>query len=358
MSSIEKLDPNFAAPTLDNDTAWYDLRALAIEGRAWADEPRDHEYHRFPARAKGNVPEVVYNLAACSAGVYVRFTSDATNIAVRWTLLNANAYMAHMPPTGYNGFDLYVESNGTWRYAGVARPEKDQVDQQAVVADALSEGKRHYMLYLPLYNGVTQAHLGLPKDAVLEPAPAWPRADAKPILFYGTSIVHGGCASRPGMCYSSILSRKLNHPAINMGFSGNGKCQPGVDSLLAELDPSIYVLDPLPNLDAPGVNENCESFIRTLRAARPDTPIVMVDMIRYQDAHVKPARANRIRTTSEAWRTLHDALLASGMTHLHWIPSDNLLGDDDEATVDGTHFTDLGYLRFAEALEPTLGPLL
>ena len=103
----------------------------------------------------------------------------------------------------------------------------------------LPAGKREYLLYLPLYNGVRSVELGLPKDSTLAKAGTWSSAIGKPIVFYGTSITQGGCASRPGMVHTAILGRQLNAPVINLGFSGNGKMEPEMANLLAELDPAL-----------------------------------------------------------------------------------------------------------------------
>jgi hypothetical protein len=40
------------------------------------------------------------------------------------------------------------------------------------------------------------------------------------------------------------------------------------------------------------------------------------------------------------------------------LPGDNLLGDDGEATVDGSHPTDLGFVRQADRFQEALEPLL
>src|SRR6185436_6908291 len=125
----------------------------------------------------------------------------------------------------------------------------------------LPPGKREFLLYLPLYNGTEFVELGLPPAATLAQAPAWGSGTRKPIVFYGTSILHGACASRPGMVHSAILGRRFNFPHINLGFSGNGKMEPELADLLAELDPSVYVLDCLPNMKADEVTVRVEPFV-------------------------------------------------------------------------------------------------
>ena len=104
-----------------------------------------------------------------------------------------------------------------------------------------------------------------------------PVGNRKPLVFYGTSITQGGCASRPGMVHTAILGRWLDRPVINLGFSGNGTMDPEMADLMAELDPALYILDCLPNINAAQVAKRVVPFVRTLRKARPETPILLVE---------------------------------------------------------------------------------
>src|SRR5262249_5941177 len=153
---------------------------------------------------------------------------------------------------------------------------KEQTTRVAL-AGGVPAGRREYLLYLPLYNGVSSVEIGLPKGAKLEKADPYGPGDRKPIVFYGTSITQGGCASRPGMVHTAILQRRLAFPVINLGFSGNGRMEPEIATLFAELDPAVYVLDCLPNMSAAEVTERIDPFVTVLRKAHPDTPILLVE---------------------------------------------------------------------------------
>jgi lysophospholipase L1-like esterase len=173
---------------------------------------------------------------------------------------------------------------------------------------------------------------------------------------YGTSIVQGGCASRPGMAYPAIVGRRLDRHVINLGFSGNGPMRPELAPLLAEIDASIYVIDSLPNMNDEQVRHRTEPFVRTLRAARPETPIVLVENIIYQNTLA--GAPGRHEAKNAELRAAFARLRESGVEHLHLIPADDLIGHDMEAAVDGTHLTDLGFTRFADAIAPQLRSLL
>lgn len=209
------------------------------------------------------------------------------------------------------------------------------------------------MLYLPLYNGVTSVEVGVPERWSLEAAQAR-REGMKPVVFYGSSILQGGCASRPGMAYTSILGRKLDWPVINLGFSGNAKSEPEIAALIAELDASVYVYDSLPNLNAEEAKERVEPFLRALRKARPGEPIVLVENPIYTDVQFSDQKRTLIESKNATLRAAYEKLRKEGERNLYYVPASGLFGDDGEATVDGTHPTDLGFLRMAETIEPVL----
>jgi len=354
-TEIERLDPNLGNVDASAGLAWYDARELVVEGRGWQDTAEF--YDRLPARAQGIVRAPIWNLSRHSAGMCVRFQTDAMAISARWVLRFPSLAMDHMPATGVSGVDLYVEKCGTWHWLGVGRGARFPVSSATLVS-GLSPGWKHCMLYLPLYNGVARVEVGVPHGQAVARAPAWGHAGTKPICFYGTSIVQGGCASRPGMAYPAILGRWLRRPTINLGFSGNGKAEPEMGRLLAELDPSVYVVDCLPNLDETEVEARMSTFLSIMHEARPHTPLVLVENIRYQHADFVTTRQEDFVKKNQALRKVFNHFRSSGWNNMYYVAGVSLLGEDGEATVDGTHPTDVGFLRIAAALEPVLRPLV
>lgn len=353
-ASAQPLDP--ATAKADGPTLWYDLRAVGVEGQGWQDTKAP--YDRLPGRAEGKVRPAVWGLSRHSAGLCARFVTDARTVSARWTLTSNNLAMPHMPATGVSGLDLYVRAadGQRWQWLGVGRPT--QATNTAALVTGLPEGQHEFLLYLPLYNGVSSVEVGVPKEAKLARAPERPAGRRKPIVFYGTSITQGGCASRPGMVHTAILGRRLNCPVINLGFSGNGKMEPEVTELLAEVDAAAYVIDCLPNMSAKEVEERTEPLVRALRKVRPTTPIVLVEDRSYANAAVLPGPRQRNAEGRAALRAAWQRLVSDGVGQLHYLPGAGLLGDDGEATVDSSHPTDLGFVRQADAMQPVLEPLL
>jgi len=328
---------------------WHDLAAsLPVEGAGWTESAT--RFDRLPARAETVVRPEVWQLSRDSSGLRFRFVTDATTLRVRWKLRRADRLaLTHMAATGVSGLDLYVRDADQWRWLAAARPESASLNERTLVA-GLKPGRREFLLYLPLYNGIEKIELGLPESAPLEKGPAR-HPDRKPLVFYGTSITQGGCASRPGMAYPSILGRSLDWPIINLGFSGNGKAEPEMAELVSQLDAAAFVLDPVGNL-AVDQMDRVEPFIATLRGRHPTVPILMVEGVNYADTAFLETRSRLVADRNSYLRKLYEKLKAGGDARLFYIASPHLLGGDGEDTVDGIHPTDLGFSRMAEGMAP------
>ena len=329
---------------------WIDARELCIEGKGWTNTQQF--YDRLPATAEAVVRESVWNLGQDSAGIAVRFETDATRIWARWTVRKEQLAKPHMPATGVSGVDLYVRHDGGWHWLGASRPEGSLTTERQLTTGLTSQS-RECLLYLSLYNGIEKIEIGVPLEATCKLPGARP-AKAKPVVFYGTSIVQGACASRPGMAYPAILGRRLDYPIINLGFSGNALCEPEIADLLSELDPKVYVIDPLPNMNENQVAQRMPNFMARRRAGHPQTPIVLVENTEMGDAPVNPSRRRSYSKANATLRQIFEGRVKAGDRKLFYIRGDKLLGDDGEGTVDRVHPTDLGFMRMADGMEPVL----
>ena len=345
----DKVSADLARSSDDGKTLWFEIQHLGLEGQGWRETKSP--FDRLPAKADGVVRKPVWNLSRHSAGISVRFVTDAKTIEAKWTLTSRLA-MPHMPATGVSGLDLYVNApDGIWRWVANGRPTK-QTNEVRLLGE-IPQGRHEFCLYLPLYNGVTKVEIGIPTGAELARLPRT-KGTKKPIVFYGTSITHGGCASRPGMVHTSILGRRLNRPVINLGFSGNGTMDLEMAKLLAELDASLYVIDCLPNMAAEQVRQRVKPLVEQIRAGRPNVPIVLVEDRTYSNAFFIPSKQKRNHDSRVALRKTFDQLRREGVKNLLYLEGEGQLGDDGEATVDSSHPTDLGFMRMADAFEPVL----
>ncbi len=336
------------------EPVWHDVSQWGVEGRGWGHLERKRYYDRLPAKADGVVRPPVWDLSRHSAGMVVRFRSNAPAIQVDYQLLSASLAMPHMPATGVSGLDLYAQSDaGPPRWLQVTRPTKQHVEETLV--EGLEATERLYTLYLPLYNGIDSLKIGVSAESSFEPLA--PR-DAKPLVFYGTSIMHGACASRSGMAIPAILGRRFDRPAINLGFSGNGTMDPEFVELLTELDPAVYCIDCLPNMHPQQVTERTIPMVRRLRDVHPDTPILLVEDRVFSNAQFFPSKQQFHRDNHRALRESYESLTADGVQSLYYLAGADLLGADGEGATDGSHPNDLGFMRYAAAYEQVLRPVL
>jgi hypothetical protein len=337
-------------PAVPADARWHAVTHWGVEGRGWGDQERNRWFDRFPAKAEGSVRNEVWKLSRDTAGMVARFKTDAKEFYARYTVSKPQLGLPHIPATGVSGLDFYArDERRKWRWVGVTKPTQQTIE--AVVVSGLANGTREYAAYLPLFNGVDSLEIGVPAGATFEGLP--PRLE-KPIVFYGTSITHGACASRPGMVHTAILGRRLDRPVLNLGFSGAGTMDAAVGSLLAEVEAAVYVIDCVPNMAADDITAKCGPLVRLLRAAQPNVPIVLVESRRHTNSWILPALNSRHDANHAALRAAYEQLLEEGVKGLFYIEGDHLFGDDSEGATDGSHASDLGFMRQADVFEPVL----
>ncbi|MEG1587675.1 MAG: SGNH/GDSL hydrolase family protein [Bacteroidales bacterium] len=333
---------------------YYDAVNLPLYGKAT--ENTLTRYERLPADFKNVSRKALWYQGQCSSGMYIRFRSNAKTIGAKWELLR-NKEMNHMPPVGIKGLDLYAYTNGKWHFARPARPSGKK--NEAVIIENMSGEEREYMLFLPLYDQLTSLHIGVDSLAeIKEPLLNLPDSRLKPIVWYGTSITMGGCANRPGMCYTNIFVRRLNREVINLGFSGNAFYDYEIADLMGECEAALYVMDNLPNVGAASVREKGENFYRRLRKKAPETPILFIEHPIYPYLIFDQKDNKHVTDLNIAIKELYQKLKKSGERNIYYLEGKGLIDQDCESTVDGEHFTDLGYMRMADAVEPIIRKIL
>jgi lysophospholipase L1-like esterase len=340
---------------------WYSPKRppFRLCGFAWF--ARDGKYRRLPLAPAHPIRREVDQLADCTAGGQIRFRTDARTIAIRATLSGPHT-MYHMPPTGQCGFDCYAAGpDGAWLYVGTSRvPHGDtHIEHRFIDRADDGGGMREILIHFPLYQGVQTVEIGLNEGAALEET-ASIRAAGK-VIMYGTSITQGGCASRPGLLPTNIWSRRFPYEFINLGFSGNGKGEPELARIIAEIEaPALLILDYVSNAESPErYAATLPEFVRLFRERHADVPVLVLSRIPYAaDRHDPDSLAQRERYRDIGRATVEQARRA-GDPHIHFYDGTTLLGDNyEECTVDGTHPTDLGFMRIADALTPVLADLL
>lgn len=354
---IDEIDTNFKPALVgDRNVHYFDVTnaPFSLEGFPWGD-PKKFEFYRLPADMKEDVDVnsgALWNGHNFTSGGAVRFCTDATFITIR-AKLHESCDMSHMPRAGSAGFDLYVGTlGGTAHHVGTVQPNPKEKDVERILfsCPAWSSEMREWMLNFPLYGGVETVEIGIPPEAkILAPEPH----KEKPILFYGSSITQGGCASRPGNNYCSMLCRAVDAEQINLGFSGCGKGEIAVAKAIASLDLGAFVMDYDHNApDLEHLTKTHEPFFKEIRKERPDLPIIMMSMCNiWGDRNYESDCKRR-----EMIRRTYENALSAGDKNVYFVDGETLFGlnDREACTVDGCHPNDLGFYRMYETVLPVL----
>jgi len=349
-----------------NNYKWWNPKQQnlkVIEGQGW---PKNviGIYNRLPAKAKKIVREPVWNLSNQSAGLSIRFKSNAKDILIRYKTINDDYGMPHMPATGVSGVDLYAKNNDgdwVWFKGNYSFGDTIRYTYKNINLKAAKDYKGfEYQLFLPLYNAVEWLEIGIPIGAQFEYSALQQK---KPIVVYGTSIAQGACASRPGMAWTSILERKLNQPVINLGFSGNGRLEKEMIDLITEIDAEIYVLDCLPNLatnkkrSSDDVYQRIVLSVNEIRKKHILTPILLVDHAGYADGLTNRNRYEAYSNLNHINQKAFSRLKKEGVSNIY-ILKKNEIGLQLDSYVDGSHPTDLGMMQYALAYEKILKKII
>ncbi len=305
----------------------------------------DDRFRRIPLAVAEQVSDGVRFLNDNTAGGRVRFRTDSAVVAV-YADLCAVGKMPHFPLTGSMGFDVYADGH----YAGTMIPPFEATDH--FEAQVCLDGKPHEIqLNLPLYSGVKELYIGVKDGASLEEAVS---LEGLPVVFYGSSITQGGCASRPGNSYQAILSRELGFDYINLGFSGSAKAEPPMIDHVASLPMRAFVLDYDYNApDVAHLQATHEPFYKAVRAAHPDIPVIMMTRPVYRLNAEELERLAVVRAT-------YEKAVAAGDENVYFIDGRELVGEEfaELPTVDGCHPNDLGFYAMARRLRVTLEAVL
>lgn len=340
---------------------WHSLESehFRIYGLPWFKENKG-QLVRLPLKQQDAVPPAVWAQSLMPSGARIRITSNTTTFCIKASH-TTRPPMLDMSPMGHSGIDIYIGLLGSEKYWGTSEVQLEgdpTIPYSYTFFQGLEKEFREITLYLPTYNDLTLFELGMDSDAEFHAPSSF--SCEKPIVFYGSSITQGGCASRPGNGYAAVVTRNLGVDMVNLGFSGNGKGELFVSSLLAEIDASCYILDfhvNLPTVEA--LTAVYWPFYRYLRAQKPDTPIVMISPIRFSSERYDQQKINLFQEMRQLIRTVYDEALSNGDTHLYYVHGPDLLDLDMEgAFVDGLHPNDLGFQWMAKTLEPILGKIL
>lgn len=325
---------------------------LTIQGRVFQDSPH---FHRVDTAKYNTLPSRVKTLLTNAPGMYTSFRSNTKKLAINWTTKDAklgNNSTAIMS----RGFDVYVKEPQGWQFAGAARPSLTSPSSKFPIIEEMDDREKEFLLYFPLYKELITFELEIDQEASFSPTTQ--QFNTK-IVIYGSSIVHGASASRPGLAYPAQLARKLNAEVINLGVSGNAKMELSLAQMINEIKSvDLIIMDCVPNSSPEQVTERTFAFVKELRKKHPNTPILMIESINREISNYNLKWQKRLLEQNGNFKKEYTRLLASGEKNLYYIPADDLIGHDSEGTVDGTHPTDVGFSRMIDIIAPKIKEIL
>ncbi len=349
MRDISLVDSNFSVKTelCESDIRFYDVNGAPFE--VYGVFYENGKFRRLPEKVASAVSEGVKELHANTAGGRICFKTDSRYVAIHAKMPYIGK-MPHFALTGSAGFDMYV-FDGTQKYAGTFIPSFSIEDGYESILYFDSPQMREITVNFPLYSEVSELYVGLSDtSSVYSPTPY---KIELPIVYYGSSITQGGCASRAGCSYESIISRRLGADFVNLGFSGNAKAETEMAEYISDLNMSVFVYDYDHNAPtAEHLQSTHERMFRTIREKNPTLPILIMSRPKLYLTEDEKLRLDIIRAT-------YQNALGNGDTNVYMLDGEELMrmaGDD--GTVDGCHPTDLGFASMAQAVGDVLEKIL
>ena len=343
---IEEIDKNFASASFEGlDIEWFNIRKAPFKIYGLLDD--GEQFFRMPIEIAEKVSEGVTGLNKCTSGGRVRFATDSSFVAI--AVEQPDFWIGpHITALSSGGFDLYCDDGRNKGFFGSFQPDCNIKKTRNVVRFAgrdWDEGVHNFTINFPLYAGVNDVYVGIKKGSTLSEGKAY--EDKLPIVYYGSSITQGGCASRPGTCYQNLICTQNNTDYIHLGFSGNAKGEDVMAEYIASLPMSVFVYDYDHNApDADHLKKTHERFLRIIKDKHPNVPVIMLskptlNINDYQDSQ----RRQVIIDT-------YNKLKAEGDNNVYFIDGYEMLKGEfeNECLVDYCHPTDLGFSRMASAI--------
>lgn len=347
---LKDVDSNFIMEKLDvDDVEWYDAKAnvFTLKGGYYCQE--EGRYRRIPKEVMLQTTENLEYLATQTAGLVLKFKTNSPFIAVRATLPNVKMAMNLTSMMVY-GFTLFVGED----YESCLVPEFVSYPKEDTTATVSFEAIRRLILrrseemtlYFPMMNGCISLEIGIQKGATLQKIQD---KNEKPLVFYGSSITNGACASQPGNHYATLLAKALEKDVLNFGFSGNARGEKPIIDYIAEKDASAFIIEYDFNASVEGLRETHLNVYKTIRAKHPKTPIVMFSRAAFEYNVESAERRQIVRDTYEYAK-------ARGDEFVEFIDGETFYGQEDRfvCSQDTCHPNDIGFYRMYKKILPKL----
>ena len=337
----------FTAP---KNVKFYDAREMTIVNRA---ENNGDFFRRVDVEKYPDLSKTARLYLTYPTGMAVRFRTNSPFIQANWVVKDTLNSPNRMPLSA-KGLDLYIQKDGKWLWAGVARPKYVGAKNSYKIVSGMDNSMKECMLYLPMFVELEDLKIGVAPDSeiIFEKG-----IERSPIIAVGSSYTHGTSTSRPAMAWPAQLSRRLGVNIANIGTSGIQKMEPFYANMVAGFDTDMFIFDTFSNPTAEEIRARFKNFVKTIRAKHPNTPLVFLQTFYRESSNFELAK----RKEEDEKRKAADEVMAEAMKtdkNIYYLKPGLYAGDDHESTCDGTHPSDLGYQRAVDNIEPQVRKLM
>ena len=358
---IENLDKNLAvSETIDApDLRLYDVRQKPFQIYGLYNPTTEEQFKRMPSDVAETVNQSVNSLHLCTAGGRVRFSTDSPYIAIK-AVMPKICHFSHMPLTGSSGFDLFIDSpDGTESiFHRTFVPPYRMTDGYESKVEFYESGLHYVTINMPLYNEVSELYIGVAEGSVI--GEGAPYRDFAPVVYYGSSITQGGCASRPGNAYQAMVTRALNIDHVNLGFSSGAHGEETMMRYMAGLKMSAFVADFDHNANRKELVDTHKKLYEIIREAQPDVPYIMLSRPDFHRILPGWGANDQSKQRRRVILETFNYALDRGDDNAYFIDGESLFRGpfEDCCTVDGCHPNDLGFSYMAEAVTCVLNRII
>lgn len=349
MENFVNLDKNMIVNATIGDVpvTWHDVRKPPFDIYGLYNPTTEEWFHRLPMDVAAASSPAIEKLSQECAGGRVRFATDSAFIAIR-VKFRVVGRSSHLPLVSSAGFDLYLDDDFGSRYVKEFRMPHDMADSyEQIIQMKNRPGVHSYTINFPVHSVVETLEVGL--DPACQLLPGKKYRDLDPIIFYGSSIVHGTAASRPGYIYENYVCRMLDMDYVNLGFSGNAKGEQPLNEYMADMPMSVFVCDYDHNAPSPEyLEETHHRIYETIRKKNPTVPFIMITRPNY---FTNPNTEDTLQRRDVVMRSYLKAR-ATGDKNVYFIDGTAFFADAQvyNYTMDHIHPNDTGFMKMGETI--------
>lgn len=330
-----------------DDVFYTEASRLTLTGKLFYDTP--NPYHRVDTVKYKGFTEEENLQVRMSSGIACLFRTDSEFIEIKADY----GYFGERNNTNgisTKGYDLYIRKNGEWVWAASGVSDKMKKGKSYRLLDYMDGSVHECLLYLPLYSEMNSVKIGVQRGSVMEPLE---NPSRHRIAVFGSSLTHGAGTSRAGMTWPAIFSRNTGIQMLSLGCSGNCKMQTYFTKVLCEADDvDALVFDCFANPNEKLIKERLFPFIEELQKAHPGKPLIFQIPVRRPSTNFN-TRSKRVHTSKNG--TAAELMKVACRRYQDvYVIYPEVDSNEYEATVDGTHCDNYGYISWEKSIRDEL----